>query len=555
MLTHIHIQNFVIVKSLTVDFGKGLQVLTGETGAGKSIWVDAIQIALGGRADSRVIFDGEATCAITLCFNLTEKSNAKAWLEAHDIPTADECIIRRTLHIEKPSRTTLNGTPMPQHQIRDFASLLINIHSQHQHQALLTKQYQTHLLDCFTKNSALLAEVKANYQNYKTAETALDQLKAQSQNKEADLTLWRYQLDELKKLSLEEKEYETLFSTYQHLHHDKEIAGAITQAEQILCSDYAPSVIDQLNQAKQQMTAPSIKNETLINVCTLLDESMVLIEEAYDTLNKYHQNNEYHFDDLPQIEARMSRIQDTARKHNTTPEQLYLTHQSLEDKINQLTALDDNMTHLEHQLEQMKTLYQASAKQLTQARKCAAKHFAKAMTQWMQKLGMPDSELAVSISTNAKTISETGQDHIIWETSLNKGQSRQPMAQVASGGELSRISLIAEILTTQAKTMPTLIFDEVDVGIGGETAQTIGKLLKQLAKDTQVLCVTHLPQVAAFGHAHFKAEKKVIGNQTQTFIVTLDKDARAQELARMLSGSQITKNSLSHAKELLKESQ
>lgn len=551
MLTHIHIQNFVIVKSLTIDFENGLQVLTGETGAGKSIWVDALQIALGGRADSRVIFDGEETCAITLCFDLSKKPQALAWLTAHDIPYSDECIIRRTLHREKPSRSTLNGTPMPQHLMRDFSNHLINIHSQHQHQALQTKQYQAQLLDRYAQCNALLAQVKNAYKIYKTTEQQLDELKAIAKNKEADLTLWRYQLEELQSLDLQDNEYESLFSNYQKLHHSKEMMMSVSQAQQLLFSDTNDTITAQINRAKQSLTAFSAHNNSIKETCSLLDNAIMLIDEAHDTLTKSQQQDEYTLHDLPTIEARMARIQDLARKHQTKPEHLHETQQTLENNIDRLVRADEELQALSQQLLTHKKAYTMLANKLTQERTQSAQKFSKAITQWMHQLGMPNSRLSLKIETDPEKITETGQNTIEWQAVLNKGQNLQPIAQVASGGELSRISLITEILTIQSTTQPTLVFDEVDVGIGGETAETIGKLLRQLSNDTQILCVTHLPQVASFGHTHFKAVKKVVGNHTQTFISKLDINSRISELARMLSGSQITENSLSHAKELL----
>lgn len=561
MLTHIHIKNFIIVKSLLLDFQNGLHVLTGETGAGKSIWIDAIEIGLGGRADAHIIYPGETQCDISLCFSLENQPVAKQWLVEHDLPTDNECIIRRIVDVEKPSRTTINGIPIPQQLVRQFADIVLCIHGQHQHQRLLKTEHQRDLLDMNANNEKLLSDIQTQYEEWKSIDRELTKLQSQAQNKCSDLTLWQYQRDELLALCISENEYEKLFAHYQQLQHAKQFASTLNEAFLLLNGDDNFSAVNQVHQALQRIRMMNIPNgseaardretQTIHNIQTLLQTATINLDEARDELQQYCANIDLSDTELTKIEKRLTTLQDIARKHHIDPTQLSDIIHSLNQKIEQLEKCDDIILTLQEKQKSIVTEYHKKAKELTNSRDKAAKKLSADITEFMQQLGMQGGLFKINLTPIDSPIHFYGNENIRFLIATNPGQTPHELEQIVSGGELSRLSLIIQVLTAEKKNTPTLIFDEVDVGIGGKTADLVGKLLRQLGNHTQVLCVTHLPQVAANGHHHFLAEKITDGKKTSTKITLLDKNKRTEELARMLSGSAITQKSILHAKELL----
>lgn len=552
MLTHIHIQHFAIVESLALDFQMGLQVLTGETGAGKSIWVDALQIGLGERADASVIFSNATRCSITLCFDLSQLEKAKRWLATQDIDATDECIVHRVIYADKPSRTTINGIPVPQALVKELSHYLLCIHSQHQHQQLLKHAQQRHLLDQYANNDALIKTIHQHYLQWKTLEDKLTTLQSQAQSKSANLALWEYQLTEIKNLALEDNEFQETFSQYQKLHQSKNVLGALNKALFYLSNeDDQPSASSLLSHAQRCIDSISEQDEMTRQVQTALETAHVHIIEASETLSQFCNDTDFQLSQLDQMEKRLNQIQMIARKHNVEPEALSLIEHDLETQIQALENVDNEIAHLKKQQVDIVNAYQTTAATLTNSRKKAAKAMEKIITDDMQSLGMPGGKCEIHCNTQPDGIYPFGNESVSFLVATNPGQKPQALSQHVSGGELSRLSLICHVLTAQAKNTPTLIFDEVDVGIGGKTADVVGKLLRELGKHAQVLCITHLPQVAANGHHHFKAEKITDKHTAITTIKPLDVAERREEIARMLSGATITEKSLSHATELL----
>lgn len=551
MLANIHIKNFIIVKSLSLDFQNGLHVLTGETGAGKSIWIDAIEIGLGGRVDARMIYPGETRSEITLCFDLAHHTHTKKWLSSQDLPSEDECIIRRIIDQDKPSRTTLNGIPIPQQLIRTLAHYLLCIYGQHQHQRLLKSDEQRELLDHYAGNDLLLETIQTQYTEWKKLECEIQICTEQAKNKSSDLALWQYQLEELQTLQLEDNEYEKLFSRYQQLHRKKQFAITLHETLSFIQGDDQPAACALAQQALQKLNTIRAEDAEISNIQQLLTTANIHLEEAFDALQKYCHHIDMDDNQLQKIEKRLTILQDVARKHHIDPAQLNELIISLQQKITQSEKADEII--LAHKQKQKTIIaeYDASAKKLSQSRKKAAEKLSAAITAQMQTLGMSGGYVEISLEKNENPISAFGNEQIYFLITTNPGQKPHALSHIVSGGELSRLSLIIQMLTAEKKNTPTLIFDEVDVGIGGKTAEIVGKLLRELSNNTQVLCVTHLPQVAANGHHHFKAEKVSDGKITSTMIKLLDKKEQTEEIARMLSGAKITSNSLSHAKELL----
>lgn len=551
MLTHIHINHFVIVKSLSLDFQNGLHVLTGETGAGKSIWIDAIEIAMGGRADAQLIYPGEKTGDITVCFDLRNLPEAKAWLSSHDFAMDDECVIRRVIDLEKPSRTTLNGTPIPQQWMREFSETLLSIHGQHQHQLLLKSDYQRNLVDRFADNDDLLLQIHSQYDAWKSLDREIESLKKQMENKSSDLNLWQYQLAELQALGITENEYEGLFARYQQLHHAKKFTTSLQETLSYIASDDNPSACDLAEKSLQLINHIHTDDPQIENIRSLLQTATIHLNEARDALETYCYENDFSAEHLDKIESRLAILQDIARKHHIDPTQLHDVERSLQHKINLLSQADETLIDLEKQKNKIVTAYYEIAKKLTQKRQKAAKALSATITEQMQLLGMKGGEFNITLAPQQTHIHPQGCEQIHFLIATNPGQTPHELSDIVSGGELSRLSLIIQVLTASQKNTATLIFDEVDVGVGGQTADLVGRLLRKLGEKTQVLCVTHLPQVAACGHHHFRAGKISDGKSTSTRIVLLSEKERTAELARMLSGSTITEKSLEHANELL----
>lgn len=551
MLTHIHIKNFVIVKSLSLDFQSGLHVLTGETGAGKSIWIDAIEIGLGGRADAQMIYPGEKIGDITLCFDLQNLPIAKNWLREHDLSDENECIIRRIIDIEKPSRTTINGIPVPQQLVRGFAETVLCIHGQHQHQRLLKSDDQRDLLDRYANNEALLLQIQTHFDAWKALDRESEALQLQMQNKSSDLNLWKYQLDELAQLHIQHNEYDDLFAQFQQLHHAKQFAVTLNEALTYIYSDDNSSACDLTQQALRQLQSIHAQDPKIENIRSLLQTATIHLDEARDALQHYCYDCDFSGDQLAIIEQRLALLQDIARKHHIDPTQLTDVQHSLEHKINLLEKADDTLLSLDKQKNKILTEYEIVAKKLSQQRKKAASLLGTAITEQMQQLGMHGGVFKIDLIPHQTPIHFYGLEQVHFLIATNPGQTPHELSQIVSGGELSRLSLIMQVLSAAQKNTPTLIFDEVDVGVGGKTADLIGRLLRKLSAQTQVLCVTHLPQVAACGHHHFHAQKITDGKTTSTRITLLNANDRLAELARMLSGSTITAKSLEHANELL----
>ena len=550
MLTHITIKNFTIVRELTLDFQSGLHVLTGETGAGKSIWIDAIQIGLGERTDSKIIYPGEMSCDITLCFDLSQIPSAKKWLSEHDLPN-DDCIIRRVIEHDKPSRTTINGIPMPQHWARDFSEFILCIHGQHQHQLLLKTEHQRNLIDRYAKNENLLLQLHTCYEKYKSVDRDYQALALKMQNKASDLSLFHYQLNELQQLAIQENEYDILFSQYQQLHRLKQFSASLNHIQLLLSQEDGPNASRFATQALQEMERMPANDEKLEEIKSLLHTAVIHLDEARNSLEQYCDESNFSAEKLTACENRLAILQDIARKHHVDPTQLNDIENDLAQKIEQLEKADELLSDFDYQKKMIMTEYNAIADTLTERRKNAAKKLSAQVTADMQTLGMNGGAFNVVLDKHANDLTAYGNESIHFLIATNPGQAPHALSQIVSGGELSRLSLIIQVLTAEKQNTPTLIFDEVDVGIGGKTADLVGDLLQTLARSAQVLCVTHLPQVAAKAHHHYQAEKITAKKSVSTHIRTLNPTERTKELARMLSGATITEKSLQHAKELL----
>lgn len=557
MLTHIHIQNFTIIESLTLDFNQGLSVLTGETGAGKSIWIDAVGYALGARADNNAIRQGQSRCEITLCFDLSDNAAAQEWLRAQDYDDegegedVGECLIRRVIARDGPSRASVNGRPCPLQSLRELGALLLNIHGQHENQALLKRTAQQQRLDAFADNNKWLNDIGRVYQRWETAHNEIKQLRLRAENREAELSLLRYQSEELEELQLKENEWNELSHQHQQLHNAKDLMTQLNKAIEFTTENEQTSATYFLQQATNQLNDIRFDDPPIKNAKALLNTAAIHLQEASDELQAYRSHLDLSPENLARIEARLTKMSDLARKHHVNPDDLLAIQRTLAEKHQQLKHVDVHLETLEKAQADCEKQYKKIANQLTASREKAAKTLEETITTSIQSLGIEGGRFRASLEKRDEPLHPEGSEKIVFEVSTNPGQPFQPLTKVVSGGELSRISLALQVMTAKKDHTPTIIFDEVDTGVGGKTAETVGQLLRQLGQHTQVLCITHLPQVAAQGHHHYKITKSSDDQSTKTNIKKLTKDECINELARMLSGAKITKRTLAHASELL----
>jgi len=551
MLTHIAIQNLTLVKSLSLDFSEGLHVLTGETGAGKSLWVDAIHLALGARADSSVIRTDENSASITLCFDIANNKKAAQWLQQHDFDPKEECLIRRVIHRHRPSRCTLNGIPCPLNWIKELAQHLILIHSQHHQQSLLKKDNQQRYVDQFAHHTTLLQSIQDYYEKWHRIETDIQSLQQKITDRESQLDFFRYQLKELDELSIQDNEWHDLTEEHRKLHHAKSIIQQLNQTIELTVDSEQASAEHYLQQALNRISEIETYDKHISGIRDLLETALIHLREAGCELTEYRSHLDLSPERLQWIENRLTQMHDIARKHHVNPDDLLELQQSLAQKITQLENVDAKIDALRQTQTQIIKNYHEQAQTLSLSRQKAAKKLAPIVEKQCRQLGMEGCQLRIQCEPSKDTITPYGLEHIQFLISTNPGQPYSPLQKIVSGGELSRISLVLQMCVAQKDSMPTLLFDEVDVGIGGKTAHHVGQLLRQLGETTQVLCITHLAQVASQGHSHYKAIKKIQDGTTYTHINPLNAKERIQEIARMLGGKTTSTEAMAHAKALL----
>jgi DNA repair protein RecN (Recombination protein N) len=556
MLNHIHVRNLAIVDEIEVELAAGMTTLTGETGAGKSILVDALGLVLGDRADSSVIRHGCERAEISAGFDIRKYRAAGSWLQSQDLDMEDECQLRRIISREGRSRGYINGRPVPLQSLREIGDLLVDIHGQHEHQSLLRSAVQRQLLDDFGGHQKLLAEVGTLFEDWKTTRQRLDAIRQEDADRDARLDLLRYQSQELAALGLTAGEIEALDEEHARQANAGRLLEACQQGLARLDGDDGDSVHAQLNRTLDELSELARLDGGLDETTGLLNEAVVLVQEGVSTLRHYSEHLEIDPQRLHWLEERIGILHDLARKHRCKPEELPGVEADINRSLEAIEHSDQLRIDLESRLGELESAYQRAAGQLTRKRQQAAGRFGKQITAAMQTLGMAGGVFEVSVQPRADASPAIkGLDVIEFLVSANPGQPVQPLSKVASGGELSRISLSIQVISAGSDTIPTLIFDEVDSGIGGGVAEIVGQQLRALASNRQVLCVTHLPQVAAQAHQQLQVSKLAGENTTRTSIRKLDTDERIDELARMLGGMKITRQTREHAREMLQQGQ
>jgi len=556
MLVHLSIHNYAIVEHLDLELDAGMTVITGETGAGKSIMLDALGLALGDRADSGAVRPGADKADILASFELSEIAEARAWLAERDLEREGPCILRRVITAEGRSRAYINGSPCPQGDLRALGELLIDIHSQHEHQSLLKGDTHRRLLDEYAGASELARQVQLAAQRWRQTRQELERLSNAGDEQRARQQLLSYQLEELENLALGEHELETLEQEHKALANAEHLFGNCRQVIELCSESDAGNVLSALTASLQRLTSLQVQPGPLGEAVNLLASAQIQVEEAVGELNRFLD----HFDVDPErqqsIEERLDAIYSLARKHRVQPAELLPLQQRLLDELAGLSADDTTLERLDQELAAYARHYQEKAGELGARRKQASECLSVTVEQQMQRLGMPGGRFAIELRpTGSGEPHPQGLEQVEFLVSGNPGQPLKPLAKVASGGELSRISLAIQVITAQTSRTPTLVFDEVDVGIGGPTAEVVGQLLRQLGRHGQVLTVTHLPQVAAQGHSHLFVHKARGIDETRTAVSRLEGDPRIEELARMLGGLELTEESLAHARSMIGSAQ
>lgn len=545
MLRTLHIRDFVIVEQTEIHFGAGFTVFTGETGAGKSILIDALALALGERGDASVLREGAARADITAIFDTP--AHLSAWLAERELEPAEELSLRRVIDAQGRSRAYINGMPATVTQLRELGDTLVDIHGQHAHQSLMRPDAQRELLDAHGGHGELRQVVAQAWKHWRGLARQLETAEQDAEALAAERERLQWQAEDLDRLNLAEGEWDALQAEHSRLSHAQSLLDGASQILEALDGEQ-DSALSRLNAASHRLQQMQRHDSGLGGIAEELESARIAMSEAVSDLNNYLSRVDLDPERLNAAEARLSAVFETARKFKTEPDQLAALHRSLREQLAQLQAAGD-VDALRAQVEAARAQYDSAAALLTEARRKIARDLGKQVTRAMQTLSMRGGRFEAALTTGPA--SAQGNETFEFLVAGHAGTTPRPLAKVASGGELSRISLALSVIASRAARVPTLIFDEVDSGVGGAVAEVVGKLLRELGGRHQVLCVTHLPQVAACGNHQFRVSKSEKSGVTRSRIAELDADERIEEVARMLGGITITPTTRDHAREML----
>ncbi len=547
MLQELSIQNLALIEKLTLNFNSGFTTLTGETGAGKSILLDALGLALGERADSSLVRYNTPRADVTAQFDISSLPKVQNWLIEQELEDEDLCMLRRTVNAEGRSKAYINGRPIPASNLKALGNLLIDIHGQHEHQSLLSSNEQLNLLDAYANHPPLLQQSQQSYQAWQSLSKRFAELQAAQTDFQSRLELLNFQKGEFDEVNPVEGEFAELSEQQSKLSHANEIKQACQ-----LCYDNIEGETGATERLQSALSAlEEIVNYSpeLSSTIEQLNSALIDVQEIASEVQHHAEQIELDPQQLMMLDERLHALFGLAKKYLIEPEELVSKQQQIQQQLDELQHSDAELEKLSLEIEQAWTSYQQAAAELNQSRQQAAAELSQTVTEAMHTLGMPNGQFDVQLSETAP--SAKGVDKIDFLVTANKGQPLQPLAKVASGGELSRISLAIQVATAEVASLPTMIFDEVDVGIGGGIAEVVGKRMQQLGQHKQILSITHLAQVASHGHSHLRIEKHTQDESTFTKVIALDQSDRIEELARMMGGLTVTEQTLSHAEEML----
>ncbi len=548
MLQELTIHNLALIEKLSLNFKTGLTALTGETGAGKSILLDALGLTLGNRADSSLVRYGTARADVTADFDIAQLDVVKIWLEQQELDDDGGCLLRRTLTAEGRSKAYINGLPVSASQLKSLSSLLIDIHGQHEHQRLLNNHKQLELVDAYAQHNHLIKKYRENYQVWLELNQTYQTLLNNQSDHQSKIELLQFQLSEFDNISPAEAEFKILSAEQNTLSHAKEIKTANQTAHENI--DGENGVANLLNQAISAIEKVVTYQPQLASTLSQLNSLLIDTQEIATDLQ--YQGNQIELDPerLIYLDERLSGLFNLAKKYQINPEELTKKHQIITDELATLDTASNSLIDLQEEINQAWISLNQTAQALSKSRQVASKKLSQTVTQSMHSLGMTNGLFEVALLDTEKP-NKTGIDLIELRVTANTGQPLQALSKVASGGELSRISLAIQVACAEVASIPTLIFDEVDVGIGGGIAEVVGEKMQTLGIQRQIFSITHLAQVAAFGNQHLLIEKTSDDQKTTTQVKVLLKENRIKELARMLGGKTITQQTLNHAEEML----
>ncbi|MFL2504467.1 MAG: DNA repair protein RecN [Candidatus Azotimanducaceae bacterium] len=550
MLTNIDIQSLKLVDHLELEINASMNVITGETGAGKSILLGALGLALGERADSSLIPTDKNKTEVNARFDLRRQPRALEWLKNKHLDDEEQCILRRVIQREGPSRAFINGTPTTLSELKTFSQMLLDVHSQHEHQLLLKRNHQLNLLDKYAELEELKKRVASVFSELQKTKAELKFMEDTRIDTGAKEQLLRYQLEELETLDLKQDETDRLESTYKELENTAQNRKKIEQTLSLINAEQEQDILSLINKAFKNIS--EIDSKDLLQVKELFESSLIQMDEAFKDLSGFLENFDGDSLRITEIEDRLGHIYEIARKHKIQPEELVGLRETIGKALSGLDASERSYLQLSKSYETIKEEYQMEAAKLSSERSKVASGIEKEVTEILRSLGMSESIFKIEI-TKGRVMQAEGVDEVDFLISTIPGELPRSLNKIASGGELSRISLAIQVATVSGKDTPTIVFDEIDAGIGGPTAEVVGNLLKKLGRRTQVLCVTHLPQIAAKGQTQYLVAKKQNEDKLFTVVEELSPEKRVKEIARMLGGIKETEQSLSYAKTILEE--
>jgi DNA repair protein RecN (Recombination protein N) len=552
MLLSLQVRDFAIIDRIDIDFEPGMTVLTGETGAGKSILVDALGLVLGERGSAQLVRNGAQRAEFAAEFDIGALPQVRSWLETQALDAEEECLLRRVVGADGRSRAFINGNAVSLSQLKELGELLLDIHGQHFHQSLGKRGVQRDLLDFFGGLLELRGDVSGLHAAWQSLATRLEHLTSAESDRSARLDLLAFQLQELDALGLDANEYDALKAERQLLQHSGKLVAGVNSALDELYENETGNAYGLLADATRRLEPLLDFDASLAGILDLVNSASIQVAEAAESLRRYGDGIDMDPDRRDRVEERMDAIQALARKHRVAPAELPALAERLRSEHDELSHAEERGRELESQVADAKRAYADKAKQLSTARKKSAKQLSKAVTEAMNGLGMPGGTFDIDLkSLHIDDARASGLDAIEFLISANPGQPLQSLAKIASGGELSRMSLAIQVIVSDGSAIPTMVFDEVDSGVGGGVAEMVGRRLQELGAHRQVLCVTHLPQVASLADQHVRISKVSDGKSTRTGLQILTQDERVEELARMLGGVEITRKTLDHAAEML----
>ena len=550
MLTNIDIQSLKLVDHLELEINESMNVITGETGAGKSILLGALGLALGERADLSLIPTDKNKTEVNARFDLRRQPRALEWLRNKHLDDDEQCILRRIIQREGPSRAFINGTPTTLSELKTFSQMLLDVHSQHEHQLLLKKNHQLNLLDKYAELEEIKEKVALIFIELQKIKTELKFMEDTRIDTGAKEQLLRYQFEELETLDLKQGETDRLEAKYKELEKTAENREKIEQTLSLINGEQDQDILSLINKGFKNIS--EIDSKHLLQVRELFESSLIQMDEAFKDLSGFLENFDGDSLKINEIEDRLSQIYEIARKHKIQPEELVGLRETIGKTLSGLDASEQSYLQLSKSYETIKEKYQTEATKLSSKRSKVAGVIEKEVTEILRSLGMSESIFKIEI-TKGRVMQAEGVDEVDFLISTIPGELPRSLNKIASGGELSRISLAIQVATVSGKDTPTIVFDEIDAGIGGPTAEVVGNLLKKLGRRTQVLCVTHLPQIAAKGQTQYLVAKKQNKDKLFTVVEELSPEKRVKEIARMLGGIEETEQSLSYAKTILEE--